>query len=667
MITPLRAAYFAIIYGALLTVAARAGEDLSSSPYLQVIGKGDDKAGEMLPLKSSEARISIDGTIARVHLTQSYSNVGSEPIEAIYVFPASTRAAVHGMTLSSGGRVVAARIRESVTAKAEYETAKKEKKTAALLEEQRPNVFQMSVANLLPGDDIDVEIQWTETVPFKDTGYEFVFPTVVGPRFTRGAPGAQKETWTANPYLHEGEVSPAGFQLTAEINTTLPLAEVTCPSHPIVVDFKAKDKAALKLNAKAGEESANRDFILRWKLGNEGVDAGLLLNKGASENHFLLQVAPPMQVKPEHITPRDYVMVVDVSGSMEGFPLNVAKQLLANLVGGLKEQDTFNVISFASGSDVLSEEPLAANAGNVKLARAFIDERQSGGGTELQTALKRALDLPGGENRSRSILVVTDGFIVADRECRDFIRENIGQANVFTFGIGSSVNRELLESVARAGGGEPVVVTSVKEAALSAERFREMISSPVLAKIRIEGEGVELSGVEPNPHGDVFARRTMIVTGKWRGEPKGKIVVRGIAANGQPFEKAVDLAEAAASGGTDHPALPVLWARERVRHLVDQGTADKRTVKEITELGLGYSLLTPYTSFLAVDETPREITSVAKRVTQPVPLPQGVGESAVAGVTQPSIVKNGSVPEPGSIGLIAFLVVLLGLQRQRDN
>lgn len=570
MKTLLRLAYFALVYGFLSAAAPAAGES-PSAPYFQIVGNSDERPNEQLPLKSSAAKVSIDGTIARVRLTQRYANSGSVPIEAIYVFPASTRAAVHGMTLTTGGRVIAARVKESVKAKAEYETAKAEKKTAALLEEHRPNVFQMSVANLLPGDDIDVEIEWTETIPAVDSTYEFVFPTVVGPRYTGGSAAAKGETWTANPHLLPGTPNPAVFSLEASLSTTLVLAEVTCPSHPVAVDFKAKDRALVKISSKSGEENANRDFILRWKLGNDRVDAGLLLHRGASTNHFLLQIAPPPRVGLDQIPPRDYVIVLDVSGSMAGFPLDTAKDLLKNLVRGLRSDDTFNVVRFASDSGVLSETPLPACAANIELANQFIDSQTSRGGTELEAALQRSLALPGGENRSRSILLITDGYVSADAETADLIRQNIGAANLFTFGIGG---------------------------------------------------------------------------------------------NGAPFEKSIDLAEAAAATGLDHPALPVLWARERVRRLTDGVRRDEETVREITSLGLSYSLLTPYTSFLAIDETPRDFKGVAQAVKQPLPLPKGVSEAAVGGAS--SIVKNASVPEPGSIGLIAFLVVLLALQRQRD-
>ncbi len=664
-----RLLYLTTVY-AFLSLTTRA--ETTAAPYFHTASSGD-AAGEALPLKSSKATVSIDGTIARATLEQTYANNGHKPIEAIYVFPSSTRAAVHGMTLTTGGRTIAARIREKTLAKAEYETAKSQKKTAALLEEERPNVFQMSVANILPGDDIKVRVEWSETVTAVDGTYEFVLPTVVGPRYGHGS-GEAVETWTANPHLHQGKALPAGFHLVVNLDTTLPLAEVVCPSHPVTIDFKSKTAANASLVTRSGEDAANRDFILRWKLGQDRVDAGLLLHRGSADNHFLLQVEPPKHTTPDLIPPRDYVFVLDVSGSMTGFPLNVAKDLLRDLTNVLRTEDTFNIVTFSGGNEVFSEQPVHSLPEEVERARTFIDKHQAGGGTELGEALKCAMALPGGEGRARSIVVVTDGFIGFDKETIGLIRSHLGTSNLFAFGIGTSVNRHLIEGMARAGQGEPFIVTQPSEVKETAARFRDLVSSPVLTKIRVTAEGCELSGIEPSPHPDVFANRPLVITGKWNGEPKGRIVLRGIAGNGEAFEKFIDLAEAAAKG-LDHPALPVLWARERVRRLEDEQTpwdsrrgvtmkTDPETVREITALGLGYSLLTPYTSFVAVDETPRDFEGTAQTVKQAIPLPQGVSDAAV-GSTPAPIVVNGSVPEPGAIGLISLLTVLLMMQRKR--
>ena len=670
MKTMLRLAYFGILYG-ILQLTSQGAPQSSQAPYFVILGDREESALERLPLKSSAAEIRIDGTIAKIRLTQHYGNTGHSPIEARYVFPASTRAAVHGMKLSTGGRVIAARIRESKVAKAEFDDAKRNKKTAALLEEHQPNVFQMSAANLLPGDDVKVEIEWSETVPALESTYELVFPTVVGPRYSsapdEGEPAAE---WAANPHLTKGLPNPARLDLDVTISTALPLAEVTSPSHPLKIDFQSKSSAKVAIDPAIPGDPANRDFILRWKLGGDQVDAGLLVHSEGDRQHFLLQIEPPARVTEGAIPPRDYVMVLDVSGSMNGFPLATAKNLLDRLVSGLKPGDTFNVLCFASGSGLMAEQPLAATPENLRRARNFIETQHAGGGTELEAALQRALALPGGDDRSRSILLITDGYVTADERVSSLVRSHIGNANLFAFGIGSSVNRNLIESVARAGGGEPVVVTRSSEASIAAEKFLDAVSRPVLAKVRIEAIGVDLTNLEPDPHPDVFASRPLLINGTFTGKIDGRIVVRGIAGNGQPFEKSLDLAAAVKELGNQHPALPVLWARERVRRLSDMASTDTAAVSEIKRLGLEYSLLTAHTSFIAVDETPRKFAGETTTVKQALPLPHGVEESAIGGGAKivsggGTMISNGSVPEPGAIGLVSLLIVLLALQRRR--
>lgn len=644
--------------------AAKAASS-AGAPYLEILPASGEQAVECLPLKESRAEVAVAGTIARVRLEQRYANTGTVPVEARYVFPCSTRAAVHGMKLTSAGRVIAARIRESATARAEFETARREKKTAALLEERRPNVLDMTVTQLPPGEEVTVEVEWTETLTATDGVYEFVLPVVVGPRYTGGKSEAgEGADWAANPHLGEGKPNPAGLSVSVDLATGLPLAEVTCPGYPGVVDFKSRDHAVVSLGGEAGRAAANRDFILRWKLGGGKVAAGLMLHRDGDGGHFLLQVEPPAQTLPDLIPPRDYVLVMDVSGSMTGFPLETAKSLLRELVGGLKPTDTFNVMYFASGSEVFSESPVPASGERLAEAISFLERQTAGGGTELQPALERALALPGSDGRSRTILLVTDGYVTAEKGVRELVASRIGEANLFAFGIGSSVNRGLIESVARAGGGEPEVVTDQAGAAAAAKRVLKAIASPVLAKVRIDAEGFGMSGVMPSRCPDVFASRPLALHGAWSGEPSGTIVVRGIAGNGEAFEQRIDVAEAAARG-TNHPALPVLWARERVRELGDILPATNDSVREITALGLTHSLLTPYTSFVAVDETPRNTNNELVSVRQPLPLPAGVTAAAVGNTPNAPLVRNGSVPEPGSAGLLTLLVVTLVCQRRR--
>ncbi|MBN2124938.1 MAG: VWA domain-containing protein, partial [Deltaproteobacteria bacterium] len=498
------------------TAQPEAGADRTLSPYFFV--QSEDPDLDRLPLKSTRAEVGISGVIADVRVIQEYQNEGTRPLEAVYVFPASARAAVYAMTMTIGERVVSARIREREKARQEYEKARQEGKSASLLEQQRPNVFQMNVANILPGDRIRVELRYTELLVPTETVYEFVYPTVVGPRYVDrpvGEPGPFGP-WTANPYLHEGEAPPAALDIAVVISTGLPIQEVICHSHRTRIDYRGPSVASIRLDP-SEKKGGNRDFILHYRLAGKGIEAGLLLYEGEKENFFLLMVQPPRRVAEDRIPPREYIFIVDVSGSMHGFPLDISKKLLGDLIGGLRPNDRFNVVLFAGGSRLLSERSIPATPANLQRARHMIEEQRGGGGTRLLPALQRALALPGSEGCSRTVVVATDGYVAVEPEAFDLIRNNLGRANLFAFGIGSSVNRHLIEGMARVGMGEPFVVTDPREAPRTAEKFRRLIASPVLTDIRVEFEAFDPYDVEPRSIPDVMADRPILLFGKWRG------------------------------------------------------------------------------------------------------------------------------------------------------
>jgi Ca-activated chloride channel family protein len=631
--------------------------DRTLSPYFFV--HSDDPQVDKLPLKDTQVEIAVAGVIADVKVTQRYRNDGTRPIEAEYVFPGSTRAAVYGLTMTIGERRVVAQIREKQQARAEYQAAKSAGKSAALLEQHRPNVFKMSVANILPGDDIAVELRYTELIVPTDSIYELVFPTVVGPRYTtdRAAGTAPLDRWQRNPYLHEGEPPPGGFHLEATIDSGIALKEVGSPSHDVQVRYDSAQQAHVDLPREGGN-AANRDFILRYRLAGASIESGILLFEGARENYFLAMIEPPQRVTAAQIPARDYVFIVDVSGSMHGFPLDVTKELMRNLLTGLRPTDTFNVMLFSGSSLVLADAPLPATEENVRRGVAFIDSQSGSGSTELLPALRRALALPGGDDRARSIVVATDGYVTVETEAFDVIRESLGQANLFAFGIGSGVNRYLIEGMARVGQGEPFVVTNEDEAAERAEALRRYIEAPVLTKARLSATGFEIYDMEPPGIPDVLAQRPVIVFGKWRGRRTGQLTLRGLAGDG-PFERSFDLSKVRPA--PNNAALSYLWARGRIARLDDyQRLAnDPDRVKEITQLGLDYHLLTAYTSFIAVDEVVRNTRPEdAQTVRQPLPLPQGVSNLAVGGEVP-------TTPEPELLVLVGVSAAVAAWARRR--
>jgi Ca-activated chloride channel family protein len=604
-------------------------EDKTLSPYFFV--KSDDPRVDPLPLKSTSAAVNIAGVIADVQVAQIYRNEGEKTLEAIYVFPASTRAAVYGMKMTIGERVIEAKISRREDARKAYEQAKQAGKSASLLEQQRPNVFQMNVANILPGDEIKVELKYTELLVPTDRVYEFIYPTVVGPRYSNQPPetAPPSEHWVQNPYLRHGEAPTYRFDITVDIAAGMPIKDVYCPSHKVSTHYDGPSLATVRLDPSEAH-GGNRDYVLRYRLDGDRVQSGLLLHEGEKEKYFLLMMQPPRRVSPEEIPGREYVFIVDVSGSMHGFPLEISKKLLQNLIGNLRPADRFNVLLFAGGSSVMAEASLPATPENIQRALSLIDRQKGGGGTELLPALQRALKLKKPENYSRTVVIATDGYVRVEEEVFDLMRKNLGDANLFPFGIGTSVNRHIIEGMARVGMGEPFVITKREEAPAQAERFRKMIQSPVLTRVKVNFQGFSTYDVEPLAVPDVLADRPVIVFGKWRGQPKGKIILNGISGNGS-YREIIDIRTVKSSKTLS--ALRYLWARHRIVLLSDYNRLrpDDRRIKEVTDLGLAYNLMTAYTSFLAVDTEVRNQGGEQTTIKQPLPLPQGVSDYALGG------------------------------------
>jgi Ca-activated chloride channel family protein len=628
-------------------------EDKTLAPYFVVKG---DPSVDQLPLKDTQVDISVSGVIADVKVRQIYRNEGSRPINASYVFPASTRAAVYAMRMQIGNEIIVAKIKEREQAKKDFDQAKEEGKSASLLEQERPNVFSMSLANIMPQEQVEITLNYTELLVPTDNVYELVFPTVVGPRYASAPDEKNKrdDKFVATPYLHQGQQSPSALHISTRISAGVPIYDLACPSHQIMPQWQNHGVARLTLDD-SNPFQGNRDFVVRYRLAGDQIASGLLLFQGTDENYFLYMAQPPARVATEAIPPREYIFVVDVSGSMEGFPLNTSKRLLKDLIGNLRPADLFNVVLFAGDAAVLSPESLQANQQNIGRAIGLIEQQRGGGGTELLAAMKEAMALPRQDGISRSVVLITDGYISGEQGVFEHIRANLNKCNVFAFGIGGSVNRYLIEGVAKAGMGEPFIVTDETEAGATANKFREYIQTPVLTDIHVRSVGFDTYDVNPMNFPDLFAQRPIVLFGKWRGPLAGTIELTGKTGQGD-FVSRFDVANGQLDEGNS--ALRYLWARSRIAELSDYGSSDvsEDDAKQITALGLKYNLLTQYTSFIAVREVVTNPTGSAEDVNQPQPLPMHVSELAVGGA------EVGSEPElvwlvMGSL-LLATIMIL---------
>ncbi len=564
--------------------------------------------GEVLefPLQSYKADVDIVGNIANVKLTQTFINASGQKLDAKYRFPGSTQAAVHGMTMKIKDRVIYAQIQEKQEARKTYETAKAEGKRASLLSQEKPNIFTTEVANIYAGDTIQVIVEYSEIIEYKEYVYSFVLPTKIGERYQGVYENIGRKgdyVLYKNPYADK-EVD---FDINVSISSIFDISKVYCKTHNISTEIE-DGKTLVHFNTTA---ALDRDFILNYEMESKKVESGLILHEGEKENFFLLMLQAPRRVPAEEILPREYVFVVDVSGSMNGKPIETAVELFGNLLESTNEDDMFNVMKFAGASDVLFEKSMPASLENLQKGFDFLSKERGGGGTELLPALKRAMDLPKADKYSRSIILITDGFINADLEVIEYIGQNLDKGNIFPFGIGNSVNRYLIEGLANISLSEPFIITDMEDANQEAKKFKEYIESPVMTDIEIEFEGFDAYDLVPNRIPDVFAQRPIIISGKYKGHPSGLVRVSGL--NGKQEMKTYFQIERFAEMDTSD-VLQSLWARRKLQTMQDfpgeySYNNKEQNKEEIINLGLKYHLMTNYTSFVAVDTEVGEDTS----------------------------------------------------------
>lgn len=600
--------------------------DKAESPYIE--GFTADGTAIGVPVDQVNVSVHISGIIAEVTSRQTYINRSAETLSATYVFPGSTRAAVYGMKMEIGDRIVHAQITEKQEAQEAYQQAVEGGKTASLLQQHRPNVFQMDLGNIPPNIPMVIEIKYTELLSPDEGVYEFVYPTIIGSRYDKEI--VSGEQWVNNPYANVDQEGTHAihlpiYNIEVVLSAPLPLQGVNTSTHKTDIRYENKKKAVVKLDQNGLSE--HKDFILKYRLKGDKIQTGMMLYEGEQENFFLYIGQGPKYHKPSSIPPREYFFIIDVSGSMKGFPLDVSKQLIKNLLEGLSPNDKFNILLFASASAVLSESSIAATPDNISRAIDFVNAKNGGSGTNLLQAVKRAYSMINDESSS-SMVILTDGYVTVEKEAFDFIEQNLKRANFFPFGIGKSVNRHLIEGIAHFGQAEPFIVTSKQQAKTVAGKFKKYISSPLLTQINIDIEGLDVYDVSPAQQPDLFSEKPIIMYGKWRGMPRGEISLSGQSGSG-PYLNTLKIAPRDVSGG--HSGLKYLWARNKLQFLSDYQLSgfDAALKKEITALGLEYSLLTKYTSFLAIDN---------QNQTKPK--------------NQPRINNSGAVPEPHEWALI---------------
>ncbi len=592
-----------------------------------------DPRGEMTPacpLKHTDVKAEISGFITRVTVTQQFENPSEEKIEAVYTFPLPDKAAVDDMTITVGERVIKAKIKRREEARAIYEAARAKGNVAGLLDQERPNIFTQSVANIAPGAKVTVQISYVETLKFDEGAYEFSFPMVVGPRYIpRQVTDAPR---IAPPVAAKGERAGHDISLEVKLDAGVPIEKLRSVTHDVAIDATSSTTAVIRLKDKA--VIPNKDFVLHYDVSGAKIQDAVLAHNTGQDGYFTLMLTPPERFTVEDVTPKELVFVLDTSGSMSGFPIEKAKETMKLALEGLYPRDTFNLITFSGDTHVLFPAPVPATRENLDKAQQFLAARHGLGGTEMMKAIIAALEPSGKQDHIRIVCFMTDGYVGNDFEIISEIQKH-KNARIFAFGIGNSVNRFLLDNMAREGRGEVEYVGLNDDGSAAARRLHERMRNPLLTDIRIDFSGVEVSDVYPERIPDLFSAKPVILTGRYARAGSGTVRLRGTM-SGKPFERTMTVSLPASE--PRHNVLRSLWARQRIGDLMSRDYAglQRRNVEpqlkeQITQLGLDYRLVTQFTSFVAVEETTVIEGGEPRRVEVPVEMPEGVSHEGIYG------------------------------------
>ena len=591
---------------------------------LQALNKTGKELG-LCPLKHTDVRTEISGFIARVNVRQEFENNFKEKIEAVYTFPLPQNAAVDDMTMHVGTRTVKGKILRREEAQAVYENAKEQGYVASLLDQERPNIFTQSVANIMPGEKVTVEISYVETLKYEDGFYEFVFPMVVGPRYTPASMTGSRDA-SRIPSKEPPKGVRSGHDVSIEVRTDagVPVESFISPSHQIETTMLSASSSIIKL--KNQSVIPNKDFILRYDVAGKKITDAVLTHSEGNGGFFTMILQPPDRVTFEDVMPKELVFVLDTSGSMEGFPIEKAKECMRLALDNLYPQDTFNLITFAGDTRILFDKPVPATPQNLRKAKAFLASSTGYGGTEMMKAIKAALDPSDSQNHVRIVCFMTDGYVGNDMEIIAEIQRH-ANARVFSFGIGSSVNRFLLDKMAEEGRGEVEYVSLNDDGSAAAKRFHERVSNPLLTDIKIDWNGLPVADVYPERISDLFSAKPVILYGRYTAPASGTIRLKGMMSGREVIR---EIPVNFSANQSSHDVLATLWARTKVDDLMRQDyagiqndNADCNVQEMITQLGLEFRLMTQFTSFVAVEEMTITEGGVPRRVDVPIELPEG--------------------------------------------
>jgi len=600
--------------------------DVDSGTLVAESASGDVIA---MPLVSTDVDIYVTGPISRTSVHQTFQNDSDQWVEALYLFPLPENAAVDQMKLIIGDRVIEGDIQEKEEAKKTYEKAKREGYKAALVEQHRPNLFHTSVANIPPREQISVQIEYQQSLLWRNKSFDLRFPLAITPRFTPVTQQITEEAdlstgWEMLPNEAPQVLDIAGLsQPKTTIDVTLApgfeVGELISNSHPINVTSRDNHQVMLTV----GQDKsplAPRDFVLRWAPTSLAMPKAAFFSEKHEKGHFGLVTLTPPESQASQKIAREVIFVIDTSGSMNGYSMDAAKEALLAGVNDLESGDTFNIIQFDSEASAMFSDAVDVDVKSRTRAYRYINSLTADGGTNMQAALDLALTgKTSPDQRVRQVIFITDGSVGNETALFDQIRNDLGSTRLFTVGIGSAPNSYFMTEAATAGRGTYTYVDRIEQSKEVISTLFKKISQPVLTNVQITGRGI--TDISPSFIPDLYVGEPLAFSVRM-DQPVGEILVTGRLGQVE-WKKTVKVHAADTQKG-----IAIDWAKR----LIDEwqrsylhGVPREQAKAKITELGLDYHLVTKYTSLVAVDKTPsRPIDEPVATKAIPSQMPEGL-------------------------------------------
>jgi Ca-activated chloride channel family protein len=619
----------------------------------------------------------ISGLVARVSVRQEFHNQGDEWTEGVYVFPLPDEAAVDRMRLHIGERFIEGEIREKEQARKDYEQARSEGRKASLVEQERPNLFTTSVANIAPGERVVVEIEYLEDLRYDGGTFTIRFPITLTPRYIPGSPvpdregsGWSEDTTRVNdasritpPHVTGSEEH--RISLEALIDAGMPLEIVASRYHPVDV---SEDNGRYTVTLSDDAVPLDHDFELVWRPVPSAAPRAMLFSETiAGQPHYLLMVVPPDTANEVPVSmPRELIFVVDTSGSMHGASIAQAKQALGRALDGLAAGDRFNIIDFNSSTRALYHQGVPADAANIAHARRFVERLEANGGTEMLPALGLALDAAGSAAWLRQVVFITDGSVGNEEELYSMIESRLGNARLFTVGIGSAPNSWFMRKAAELGRGSFVVISALHEVGEQMDRLFGKLANPQVTDINVGWPGGAVTESYPDIVPDLYVGEPVTVRARASTAFQPGSIVR-VSGNSVAGAWARELT---LDSDAEHPGIGALWARAKIAALHDQerrGGDAAALQKAVVDTAIGHHLVSKYTSLIAVDKTPvRPAGTALAREQVPNLLPYGQSMNAIFGFPA-TATDAGVLQRRGLLTLLAGLLLLVVTALRRNN